>query len=190
MPYTDEQLAQITVGPPPKRLDGPISLSEYDPDWPALFARESERVRSALGKKALAIEHVGSTSIPGMTAKPVIDIILVVESTADEQAYVPALESVGYVLRKREPNWHEHRLFKGPDAEINMHVFSRGDDEIGRMILFRDWLRADREDRELYLRTKRELAARKWKYTQNYADAKSEVVSSILERAVAHSRRR
>ncbi|HYC11060.1 MAG TPA: GrpB family protein [Nitrososphaerales archaeon] len=180
---TDEQIEHVAVGAPPKRLNGPVVLSEYDADWPAIFAKEQARISSVLGDKALMIEHVGSTSVPGLAAKPIIDILLVVDRTPDEKSYVPELESVGYVLRVREPTWHEHRLFKGPDADVNLHVFSRGDAEIERMLVFRDWLRTHGEDRDLYLRTKRDLASKTWKYTQNYADAKSAVVNSVLKKA-------
>jgi len=182
-PMTDEQIEHVAVGAPPKRLNGPVVLSEYDADWPAIFANEQARISSVLGDEALMIEHVGSTSVPGLAAKPIIDILLVVDRTPDEKSYVPELESVGYVLRVREPTWHEHRLFKGPDADVNLHVFSRGDAEIERMLVFRDWLRTHGEDRDLYLRTKRDLASKTWKYTQNYADAKSAVVNSILKKA-------
>jgi GrpB-like predicted nucleotidyltransferase (UPF0157 family) len=182
-PMTEEQIRRITVGPAPKQLSGKIVLADYDAKWPALFARENERIKSALGAKALSVEHVGSTSVPGLPAKPIIDILLVVESSADEKAYLPMLEAAGYLLRIREPDWHEHRMFKGPDTNINLHVFSQGDSEIERMLLFRDWLRENPADRDLYLKTKRELAQRDWKYVQNYADAKSREVESIIARA-------
>jgi GrpB-like predicted nucleotidyltransferase (UPF0157 family) len=107
----------------------------------------------------------------------------VVADSADESAYVPALEAAGYVLRIREPHWYEHRVFKGPDMDINLHVFSLDCPEIDRMLLFRDWLRSNASDRRLYERTKRELARRDWKYTQNYADAKTTVITEILTRA-------
>jgi GrpB-like predicted nucleotidyltransferase (UPF0157 family) len=129
------------------------------------------------------LEHTGSTSIPGLAAKPIIDITLVVPDSADEPAYVPALEGAGYVLRIREPHWLEHRVFKGPDTDVNLHVFSPDTDEVERMVGFRDWLRAHPEDRDLYLRTKREHAARTWRHVQHYADAKSEVVEEIIARA-------
>jgi GrpB-like predicted nucleotidyltransferase (UPF0157 family) len=128
----------------------------------------------------LRIEHVGSTSVPGLAAKPIIDVLLVVADATDEGAFVPALEAAGYRLRIRED---EHRLFKGPDVDVNLHVFSSGHPEVDRMLLFRDWLRAVPADRELYLRTKRELAKRRWRYVQNYADAKTTVVEEILARA-------
>ena len=174
----------VTIGELQSAAGG-IHLSAYDPAWPRLFAREADRVRAVLGERALRIEHVGSTSVPGLAAKPIIDMLLVVPDSADEAAYVPALEQAGYVLRVREPDWYQHRLFKGPDTDINLHVFSAGCAEIERMLLFRDWLRANAADRDLYERTKRELVQREWKYVQNYADAKSAVVREILARAEA-----
>ena len=96
---------------------------------------------------------------------------------------MPALEAAGYELRIREPEWYEHRLLKGPGADINLHVYSEGCEEVDRMIAFRDRLRSSEADRTLYERPKRELAARHWQFVQSYADAKTEVVRSILERA-------
>ena len=177
----EDEIMRAHVGAPPKKLNGQVTLSEYDSSWPKLFAKERQRIKRALAQNAISIEHVGSTSVPGLAAKPIIDILLVVDSSANEASYVPALEFIGYVLRIREPGWHEHRLLKG--TNINLHVFSKGDDEIERMLAFRDWLRKNQEDMELYLRTKRELARRNWKYTQNYADAKSKVVESIIKKA-------
>ena len=129
------------------------------------------------------MEHIGSTAVPGLVAKPIIDILLVVANSADESSYVPALEAAGYVLRIREPDWHQHRLFKGPDTNINLHVFTTGSEEIRRVLILRDSLRTNEADRQLYARTKQSQASRKWKYVQNYADAKSEVVNAILARA-------
>ena len=134
------------------------------------------------------MEHIGSTSVPGLIAKPIIDILLVVTDSADESAYVPALEAAGYVLRVREPDWHQHRLFKGPDTNINLHVFTIGSVEIERVLLLRDWLRNDQADRELYAETKRRLAGQNWKYVQHYADAKSKVVETIIIHARASSK--
>ena len=161
----------------------PITLVDYDPEWPALFEREDRRIRAALGDKVLRLEHTGSTSVPGLAAKPCIDITMIVPDSSDESTYLPALEAAGYVLWIREPHWDEHRVFKGPDTNVNLHVFSPGSREVERMVGFRDWLRTHDDDRDLYLRTKRELAAREWKYVQNYADAKSAVVEEIIARA-------
>lgn len=180
---TEEELRAAHVDGEPTRLDGRVVLVEYDPAWPRLFAREAERIRAALGDRARLVEHVGSTSVPGLAAKPKIDILLEVTDTRDEAAYVPDLEAAGYVLHICEPGWFEHRLFKGPETEINLHVFSTGCVEIERMVRFRDHLRANPADRDLYLRTKRELAQRIWQYTQHYADAKGQVIEEILRRA-------
>ena len=180
-PTSDEDLRRLTVGELTPH-DAPITLAEYDPDWPRLFAREADRIRTVLGPAALRVEHVGSTSVPGLAAKPIIDILLVVADSAQESTYAPALEAAGYLLRIREPEWFEHRLFKGPDTNINMHVFGAGTSEIDRMLAFRNWLRDHDEDRDLYARTKRELAARTWRHVQHYANAKTAVVQEIIDR--------
>ena len=184
VPTTEEELRAITVGGDPQQLNAPVTLAEYDPEWPQLYEREASRIRDALRERALAVEHVGSTSVPGLAAKPIVDIVLVVDDSADEAAYVRALETAGYVLRIREPDWFEHRVFKGPDTNVNLHVFSHGCVEADRMVAFRDHLRTDEQDRRLYEDAKRELAARRWKYVQNYADAKTAVVSEIMARAM------
>lgn len=132
---------------------------------------------------------MGSTSVPGLCAKPIIDMLLVVENSADEPSYVPALEAVGYTLRVREPEWFEHRLFKGPDTDINLHVFSLGTSEIDRMLRFRDWLRFNEKDRDKYAQAKRRLAKNKWRHVQHYADAKTSIVQEIMERATQQRRR-
>ncbi|GAA2796870.1 GrpB family protein [Saccharopolyspora taberi] len=167
------------------RADGSITLDEHDPAWAERYEREQARIRAALGSRALRVEHVGSTSVPGLAAKPILDIVLVVADSAAEDAYVPELEAAGYALHVREPGWHEHRLLKGRDPAVNLHVFSDGCPEIGRMVAFRDHLRANPDERDRYLRTKRELAARSWEYVQDYADAKSAVIEEIISRTGA-----
>jgi len=189
-PLTDEQIRAGIIGELTPHA-GSILLVAYDESWPRLYGREEERIRAALGNRALQVEHVGSTSVPRLAAKPIIDIVLVVADSADEPAYVPDLEAAGYVLRILEPDWFEHRLFKGPDTNVSVHALSRGCSEIQAMVDFRDWLRANDSDRGLYEQTKRDLAAQDWKYVQNYADAKSAVVAEINTRArrsEAHAR--
>jgi GrpB-like predicted nucleotidyltransferase (UPF0157 family) len=182
---SEEMLRSVTIGELAV-LAGPVELSEYDPSWPASFKREALRIRGALGGRVRRLEHVGSTSVPGLSAKPIVDVLAVPDSSAEDD-YVPPMEAVGYVLRIREPEWFEHRLFKGTDPACNIHVFTEGAAEIDRMLVFRDWLRSHDEDRLLYERTKRELAAREWKYVQHYADAKTEIVRAIMGRALAGS---
>jgi GrpB-like predicted nucleotidyltransferase (UPF0157 family) len=155
-----------------------------------LFAREAALIRAALGDRAVQVEHAGSTSVLGLAAKPIIDIVLAVPGSSDEPAYIPALEAAGYVLRAREPGWFEHRMFKGPDTDINLHVFTVGAAEIDRMLLFRDWLRTHDADRGAYQQVKRDLAKRTWRHVQHYADAKTAIVEQIIARANLHRRGR
>ena len=182
---SDEDLQRTRLGKITPH-NAPIALADYDPGWPVLYAREAARIRAALGGRAVQVEHVGSTSVPGLAAKPIIDILLAVPDSSDEQSYVPALEAAGYVLRIREPDWFEHRLFKGPDTDINLHVFTAGAAEIDRMLLFRDRLRANDADRDAYLQVKCDLAQQTWRHVQHYADAKTAIVEQIIARATQH----
>ena len=180
--WYDEYLDQITGGNV-QLLTRSVEIHEYDPEWPHLYELEEARIRSVLGDRVVRIEHAGSTSVPGLPAKPIVDIVLEVPDSSDEPSYVPDLEAAGYRVVIREPDWFEHRVFKGPDTNVNLHTFSADCEEVDAMLLFRDHLRASAEDRELYARTKRELAAYPWKYVQQYADAKTAVVQEIKERA-------
>ena len=171
----------------PRPLTGPIELHDYDPRWPGMYAEYAARLHDVLGDRLVRVEHVGSTSVPGLAAKPIIDIALEVADTTDEAGYVDDLAAAGYVLRFREPDWFEHRLFQPSEGGVNLHVFPGGCPETERMVRFRDWLRTDDGDRERYAQSKRELAARDWKYMQQYADAKTGVVGEIMARALARS---
>jgi GrpB-like predicted nucleotidyltransferase (UPF0157 family)/predicted enzyme related to lactoylglutathione lyase len=182
-PRRDE--AELMVGRvvPPDRVDAPVLLVEPDPSWPAVAAARIADIRAALGDRVLLLEHVGSTSVPGLAAKPVIDLVLAVRDPVDEDAYVGPLAALGYDLRIREPDWHQHRMLKLTEPAVNLHVFRLGSVEIDRMLLFRDHLRADPDDLAFYQRTKRGLARRTWDFVQQYADAKSAVVEEIVARA-------
>jgi GrpB-like predicted nucleotidyltransferase (UPF0157 family) len=179
----DQESSKQSVKAASPPMPARIELRDYDPSWPQLYAREAARIRSALGERVVRLEHAGSTSVPGLAAKPIIDVLLEVPDAAEEAAYLPAMEAAGYVVRLREPDWFQHRLLKGPDTDLNLHVFSAHCPETDRMLLFRDWLRGHAGDRELYVRTKRELAARPWTSVQQYADAKTAVIGAILARA-------
>jgi GrpB-like predicted nucleotidyltransferase (UPF0157 family) len=159
-----------------------VTLIDYDPAWPTRFAALAARIRHALGARVVALHHAGSTSVPSLAAKPIIDMVLEVANSADEAAYVPALEAAGFALRIREPGWFEHRLLRGAPPS-NLHVFTAGCEETRRMLSFRDHLRNDAADRQLYEATKRNLASRNWAKMQDYADAKSAVVGEIMGRA-------
>jgi GrpB-like predicted nucleotidyltransferase (UPF0157 family) len=184
-PETDEEMAAIRVSGTVTAWNNTIPLYDYDPAWPAQYEREAAKIRSALGEGAVLLEHVGSTSIPGMCAKPVLDILLSVANPADEDAYVPALTAAGFRLHLREPDWYEHRVMKGDAPLVNLHVLPADCPEIARMVGFRDRCRAHPEEFELYRSTKRELAGRVWRHVQHYANAKSEVVEAIIGRALA-----
>lgn len=178
----DAELARATVG---ERIphNAQITLLDYDPAWPEIYAELEGTIRTALGETVRLIEHAGSTSVPGLPAKPIIDIVLAVPDSADEASYVPHLEAVGFRLRIREPEWYEHRVLKRADPDVNLHVFTEGCREIEKMLLFRDWLRTHPEDRDLYASEKRRLGAQTWQHIQNYADAKTTVVEEIMARA-------
>ena len=170
---------------PRVRHNKTIFLASPDPSWPLAYAAAEAIIRAALGERALTVEHVGSTSVPHLSAKPILDILLLVADSADEPAYVPDLEGAGYVLFGREPHWQEHRILKHSGPDINLHVFTTGAAEAERLIRFRNRLRSRPEERERYARVKGELAAQEWAYVQDYADAKSVVVEEILARAAS-----
>ncbi|MCP2291479.1 GrpB family protein [Nocardia amikacinitolerans] len=187
---SDDELAAATVGElKPYAVE--IVIEDYNPAWPAWYAEDEAVIRAALGTLALRIEHTGSTAVPGLSAKPLIDILLVVPDAADEAAYVPALEVAGYTLRIRQPDWYQHRCLvrrveDGARWSVNLHVFDPelGAPEIERIVAFRDRLRTHDDDRKYYEQVKRELAQRNWKFVQHYANAKSDVVEEILGRAL------
>lgn len=168
------------IGGPEKR---DIVIAEYDPEWLDRFAMHARRISEALGKSARRIEHIGSTSVPGLAAKPIIDILVEVTDSADESAYLPQLTAAGYVLRVREPDWNEHRMFRTPEKDVHVHVYSTGCPEIEQNIVFRDRLRSEPDERDRYEKLKRKLAAGDWADMNAYADAKTEMIESIIARA-------
>lgn len=159
-----------------------IRIVDYDPGWPEKFEAHALSIAGALGGTALRIEHIGSTSVPGLAAKPIIDILVVVPDSADESSYLPQLEAAGYTLRVREPDWNEHRMFRTPEKDAHIHIYSAGCPEIGRNLVFRDRLRQNPDDRRRYEQAKRELAAKEWPDMNAYAEAKTEVIESIILR--------
>jgi GrpB-like predicted nucleotidyltransferase (UPF0157 family) len=158
-----------------------LVLSEYDTSWLDRYRKERERIVGALGPAAVRVEHIGSTSVPGLPAKPIVDILVAVED-ADDDSHVSALEKAGYVLRVREPG---HRMVRTPGRDVHVHVFPAGSEDERLHLLFVEWLRHDREDREKYEALKRELIAKDWDDMNQYAQAKSQLVHEILERAEA-----
>ncbi|QAS69985.1 GrpB family protein [Oenococcus sicerae] len=159
-----------------------IKLQPYDPTWINSYLEEEQK-KAALQGKALLVEHVGSTSVPGLSAKPIIDILLLVNDSSKEEDYVPNLIAKGYILRIREPEWFEHRMFKSNTKNVNLHVFSSGCTEAQEMLNFRNWLRINDHDKSWYEASKQKLASKKWETVQEYADAKTPIVQEIKKRA-------
>lgn len=160
-----------------------IRVVDYDPAWADLFQQHAARIKAALGDAALRIEHIGSTSVVGLPAKPIIDMLLVVQNSGDESSYLPALEAAGYELRVREPDNDEHRMLRTPTRDVHIHVYSAGCFEVERLLAFRDRLRETAAERDLYAQTKRALAAGDWRDMNAYADAKTEVIEGIIARS-------
>ncbi len=142
-----------------RKVKLPIAIVESDPAWPTRYAQHEAAIRSALGPKVLEVNHVGSTSVPGLPAKGIIDIDLTVAEVDDEDAYVPALEAAGYGFRHREPYWHSHRFFSTEAPNwCNLHVWGPRCSEALRHLLLRDWLREHPDDCEGYAAAKRAAA--------------------------------
>jgi GrpB-like predicted nucleotidyltransferase (UPF0157 family) len=179
-----EQNAIALVGERPGRWDH-IVIEDYDPAWVDRFAAARSLLDEALGGAVIAIEHVGSTSVPGLPAKPVIDIDLLIEDTADESGYVPALETVGYRLVLREPWWCGHRMLVSPAEDVHLHMWPKDAPEPVRHRLFRDWLRSHPEDRDLYAAAKRRLARDTVDQPAAYSLAKNDVIDDIYARIFA-----
>lgn len=160
-----------------------IVIADYDSSWPKKFEENKQKIIEALGDRALSIEHIGSTSVAGIAAKPIIDIDVVVKDSSDEDSYLPPLIAAGYELRVREPDWHEHRMLRTPECDVHIHIFSPGAEELDRHLIFRNWLRDNDVDRLNYESTKRALAQKSWNDMNDYAKAKTEVVERILTKA-------
>jgi len=189
---TAAQIVSFDDTPPPPGLSpwvGPaeqvrqIEIVDPDAAWPEIFEVLRSRIVGALGDRVLAIEHIGSTSVPGLAAKPIIDIDLTVADTDDEGAFVPALEALGFVLRVREPWWLGHRCLVSAEPAANLHVWPPDSPEAARHRIFRDWLRADEADRQRYAAVKREVAADG--LMSEYNARKQGVIREIYARAFA-----
>jgi GrpB-like predicted nucleotidyltransferase (UPF0157 family) len=157
-----------------------IVVVEHDPTWSARFEQERDRISAALGPHAHRIDHIGSTAVPGLPAKPIIDIDVSVGDVENEPTYLPALLTAGYELRVRE---HGHRMVRTPTRDVHVHLCSAGSEWERRHLFFRDRLRSHPDDRDTYAEEKRRLAAQDWPDMNAYADAKTTVIQAILARA-------
>lgn len=194
---TPEEIVRFDdVEPPPGAspwVDGAgpgrdVVVVEPDPAWTEQAARLVDTVGAALGRTAVSVEHVGSTSVPGLAAKPLLDLLLVVPDPDDEGAYVPALEAQGFRLVVREPWWEGHRLLRHHDPRTNLHVLHADGAEVARMRMFRDWLRTHPDDRDLYADAKRAASAAAsdaGEHVMQYNARKQDVVRAIHARMFA-----
>ena len=164
----------------PERLE--LALHGYDEQWAVIYLDHRSRIQDALGAPDVEIEHIGSTSVPGLAAKPIVDIVVAVDDITAEEDYLDPLLASGYVLRVREPG---HRLVRTPARDVHMHLYERGDPAIDEYLLLRDHLRSDADDRALYESTKRALLRKRWDDMNDYADAKTDVILAIKTRARA-----
>jgi GrpB-like predicted nucleotidyltransferase (UPF0157 family) len=178
-PPTDEEIARARVTPVAPEL---VKVVPPDPGWPVAFERVRAQVVDALGARALSVEHVGSTAVPGLWAKPVIDVDVTVADSGDEASYLPELEAAGFVLRVREPDWEEHRMVRGSDPVSNVHVWSLGCVEPRRHVAFRDHLRSNADDLAAYAEMKRQLATLGFTDVMDYNTAKGGLIYDIYER--------
>ncbi|AZH84860.1 GrpB family protein [Plantibacter sp. PA-3-X8] len=174
----DVTALELVGGPEPVRVE----LHDANPEWPERYREHRQRILDALETSTVAIEHIGSTSVPGLAAKPIVDIVVAVEDITAEEDYLDPLLAAGYVLRVREPR---HRMVRTPERDVHVHLYEQGAPEIDEYLLLRDHLRSDADDRALYERTKRELLGRSWDDMNDYADAKTEVILAIKARARA-----
>ena len=173
----NEHLDRVLIGGREKRE---IVIFDYDPTWPLRFQQERERMQRVLGPTALGIEHIGSTAVPGLAAKPIIDVLVTVQDPDDESALRAALAPAGYELRVGEPG---HRMFRTPQRDVHIHIWGQSDPEAERYLAFRDRLRSSSKDRAEYEQLKRALATREWSDMNEYADAKADLIAAIIARS-------
>ena len=157
-----------------------LEVLDYDDRWPGIFAEHRDRLAAALRGVPVDIEHIGSTSVPGLAAKPIIDIVIAVDDITAEEDYLDPIVAAGYVLRVREPG---HRMVRTAALDVHVHIFQKGDPAVTKYLLFRDRLRGDSDDRALYARTKEALVGQ-FDDMNAYSDAKTEVIAGILARAL------
>ena len=169
----DAYLDRVLIGGRERRE---IVIADYDPAWPQRFEVERPRIAAALGERALRVEHVGSTSVPGLAAKPIVDVLVEVAALDD----AAGLEPAGYVLRVREDG---HLMFRTPELDVHVHVWPSGSPNIAADLAFRNRLRESAEDRAAYEALKRELATRDWPDMNYYTEAKAPLIREILGRS-------
>jgi GrpB-like predicted nucleotidyltransferase (UPF0157 family) len=183
--HAQPDVADVDIVGGPEPLT--VGLHASDPAWPVRYEEHRARIAAALSGQHVTIEHIGSTSVPGLAAKPIVDVAVAVPDVTDEAAYLVPLLDAGYELRVREPG---HRLVRTPERDVHVHVYEHGAPELDAYLLLRDQLRRDDTDRQRYEDTKRALMEQAWDDTNAYAEAKTTVIEAIKDRARAASSRR
>jgi GrpB-like predicted nucleotidyltransferase (UPF0157 family) len=173
----DAMLDAVLVG---SRVPVIVVIVDYDPEWPRRFEEQRAKLRAALGERVRRIEHIGSTSVPGLAAKPIVDVLVTLDDVDRDEALQADLEAAGYQPRVVEPG---HRVFRPPERNVNVHVWNDDDPEVDAYLRLRERLRRSPEDRALYEQTKRALAQQGWSDVNYYAEAKGDVIRAILARA-------
>ena len=161
----------------------PLVITGYDPAWPQTYERWRQRIAAALDRTTIRIEHVGSTSVPGLAAKPIVDIQVSVADPGGEPRYVPPLQAIGLVLRSRDELHRFLRPPAGQPREVHVHVCAAGGHWEHDHLLFRDYLRAHTAACLRYAEAKR-ASARRWSDDSwAYTEAKTGIILDILEQA-------
>lgn len=178
----DAYLDSVLVG---GREERQVEIVDYDPCWPEMFEEHRRRILTAIGGTARTVEHIGSTAVVGLAAKPIVDVMVTVDNPDDETTYLRALEEAGYVLRVREPG---HRMLRTTERDVHVHIWQVGSDDEERHLLFRDHLRSAPDDRDAYAALKRSLAGQ-WRDVNYYAEAKGPFIRRMVESARRHTER-
>lgn len=165
------------IGGPEKRA---IVIEPYSSAWPDIFEEHRRRINDVLGGVACRVDHIGSTAVKGLAAKPIIDIQVSVLDVEQEASYLEPLVAAGYQPRVREPG---HRMFRTPELHVHLHVCDAGSDWERRHLLLRDWLRQSAADRQAYAELKTQLQTQGWETMNHYADAKTVLISEMTVRA-------
>jgi len=167
----------------------PVIIVDYDPRWPILYEDEKDRIRGIIGHKVLAIEHIGSTAVPGLGAKPIVDIMACVRGSSDADECVPILRNIGYddvTPQEGNPDWY-YCLGKGThNMGYHLHLMRYMSDFSRKHILFREYLRAHPDAAQQYLELKRGMAARYGSDRVAYTESKTSFVESVVARARGH----
>jgi len=178
-----------------RRLDKKITVKrsveivDYDPKWPVIYAKEKDRILSKIGNKIISLEHVGSTAVQGLGAKPIIDIMVAVRRLSDAEECIKPLRSIGYeYFPEHEKEIPERRYFqKGPEGipnkHFHLHMVEQDSDFRQKQLLFRDYLRLHPNVAEQYCKLKRELARKYVSDREAYTEAKTSFIESVITEA-------